>query len=85
MTQRPKLTKAERMQVEAADYWCSELGLAPGVFSRGGKHGRYSVTLPGGRTLELTVACTPRDADEAVKIMRKNFRKNVAIVMGAAG
>ena len=79
---RPKLTKAQRMQVEAADRWCGELNLPTGVFEMGGKHGRYTVTLPGGRFMELTVACTPRDMDQAVSIMRKNFRRQVVKVMG---
>lgn len=78
---RHDLTKTQREQVEALDAYCDELGLPRGDFRMGGKHGIYEVTLPNGKTAQVSVACTPRNTGDAICITRKAFRHNIARVM----
>lgn len=78
MSSKVRMTKAERRQCEVADALCDTLGLPPGEFSRGGKHGKYTVKLPWGGEFFITIACTPRDEDAALSIVRKSFRHQLA-------
>lgn len=76
------LTRNEREQVLALDLLCEQLSLPLGEFKRGGKHGRYTVTLPNGKTTFITISCTPRDLGFAMQRNEKNFRNNIPKVMG---
>lgn len=77
-----RLTYAERGQVEALDELCALYNLTRGKFTRGGKHGRYTIALPNGRDIYLTISCTPRELAFAIQRNETNFRHNVAKAMG---
>jgi hypothetical protein len=79
---KPRLTYNEKQQVDALDVLCDRHSLKRGVFSRGGKHGRYTIDLPEGKTTFLTISCTPRDLEFAIQRNEKNFRNNIPKVMG---
>ena len=76
------LTRNEREQVLALDALCDKLGIATGAFTRGGKHGRYTVELPGKKRMFVTISCTPRDLGFAIQRNEKNFKNNIAKAMG---
>lgn len=77
-----RLTKTERLQVEALDVLCRQYELALGTFSRGGKHGRYTIELPGGKETFITISCTPECIEFAVQRNERNFRHNIVRTLG---
>jgi hypothetical protein len=68
------LTKAEARQIEAMLEIMAPFGLRAEV-RNGGRHKHLVFTLPDQATRRLVIACTPRDADEAVKTARSHARR----------
>lgn len=76
MSTAVKLTRAERIQVEAAAEVFRPWGLQHTV-EMGGKHLTMRIDIPNVGVWRLTIACTPRSADNAVDITRQKAKRLV--------
>lgn len=72
------LTKAERRQLEAVEDVLKPWGLTYTLERT--KHLMVVVAGPKGGHWRLTIACTPRDPDDAVDYVRRNARKVVRAI-----
>lgn len=74
MSRAIALTKAEQRQIDVIVEELRPWGLNYEV-AKGGKHLAVKIIGPDGGHYRLTVASTPRDADQCVHFARQNARK----------
>ena len=79
MSRALHLIKAERRQVDAAAAVLRPWGLA-WALGKDGPHLHMLVAGPRGGHWRLTLACTPRDQDEAVRFAERNAKRLVRVI-----
>lgn len=84
MSRAIALTKDEARQIDAIVDVLRPWGL-PWELAKGGKHLALRITGPDGGRYRLTVASTPRDADQSVHFARQNARKLVRLMNSKVG
>lgn len=78
------LTKVQRRQVDAAAEVLRPWGL-PYTLSKTGKHLKMKVVAPRGGSHSLTIAGSPRDDDNALKMVRSEAQRLVRRINKAMG
>lgn len=74
MSRALSITKAQQVQIDAAAEVFRPWGLGYSL-EMGGKHLIMKVAGPRGGTWKLTIACTPRNADNAADLTRQKAKR----------